>query len=411
MISIFSESSYQKVEKQHRPTVQNFPTQIVTDACFIYRRELIKPTTTDAMILRGREIAYEAANSPSLPSSMRNYTQDQIRELYGDLNTKTRCLQEKEYNLRTPLIDAWQEKSSSLDSCPLPKFRIEKDHQTLLMAAYLSTGLSNPRTISKSSDTDVIRGSFRTSIADRTSMTPSPLLLNVQMELNKLCSTPEILPSRAKTCELIDMDSLIDLDQETTIPYDTAEVKTDQSSTPTPIEENSSVDNLIRIVRDIREFIYVYDEKDDFEELYQRYMTNFDQYESMMLQFDDLQQKQDLLTPINEEPIPLIEKKISPDECCLTFTVQRQSNHIGHYGFELEQTLDRKIRILTISDSDYCPNLHVGDEILEINNHSIFKTLEQCHLLFHSLWYKQYHDIQLTVKRPKIPSKYSFSIR
>ncbi|CAF5007783.1 unnamed protein product, partial [Rotaria socialis] len=59
------------------------------------------------MILRGREIAYQAANSPTIPSSVPSYTHDQIRELYGEVDKKTRRLQEHEYILHTPMIDAW----------------------------------------------------------------------------------------------------------------------------------------------------------------------------------------------------------------------------------------------------------------------------------------------------------------
>jgi hypothetical protein len=180
---------------------QNLPAQILTDACFIYHRQIIKQPDLEAMILRGREIAHEAANSPSIPSSMPNYSHDQIRELYGEIDKNTRRLQENEYILHTPMIDAWNEKcswnlsSSIRNQCPLPKFRIDKNDQTIFMAAYLSTGLSNPRIIPNKSimntnDKEIIRGSFRTSIDDRTNISPSPLLLNVRFDFNKLNSIP-----------------------------------------------------------------------------------------------------------------------------------------------------------------------------------------------------------------------------
>ena len=161
-------------------------TQIYTDACYIYQRQPIKQANSDAMILRGREIAYEAANSLPMPS----YTDDQIREVYGELDNKTRRLQEDQYILRKPLIDAWNEKSSwknSSDECPLPKFRLD---ETIFMSAYLSTGLSNPRIkpspiIINQNEKEIIRGSFRTSIDDRTIISPSPLLLNVKFDFNK----------------------------------------------------------------------------------------------------------------------------------------------------------------------------------------------------------------------------------
>jgi hypothetical protein len=409
------------------------------------------------MTSRGREIAYEAANSPTIPTSMPNYTHDQIRELYGESDKKTRRVQENKYLLHKPLIDAWNSKSpwnisSSLEEeeCPLPKFRVEKNDQTILMAAYLSTGLTNkPGTINNNiNDKEIIRGSFRTSIDDRTDMTSSPLLLNVRVNFDKLLTTSiEKLPSLAKTSEFMDLDSLIDLDQETTIPCQISkqnifpddysqqteafdlinnEEQSIQNSIDNQKEENSNSpdqENELSVKQSIEsenslhinesdllfteENHITNDTDDDFQELYQRYITNIDQYETILQQ---IEQKEDFLTPINEESITLIEHKSNDiDEDCLTLIVKRQSNNIGHYGFEFEQTFDGKIKISSIINSNYCPNLNIGDEILNINNHSKLITLEQCHLLFHSLWYKQYDYIQITVRKPltirKITSK------
>ncbi|CAF2093894.1 unnamed protein product, partial [Rotaria magnacalcarata] len=189
-----------------RQSQRSFATQVITDACFIYRRQAVKKPTSDAMILRGREIAYQAANSPAIPSSVPNYTHDQIRELYGEVDKKTRRLQEHEYILHTPMIDAWNEKSPWISSspvknqlteeCPLPKFHPDKHEPTKLMSSYLSTGLSNPRirpikTIDLKHDQDYVRGSFRTSIADRTTISPSPILLDINFDFNKLSSSTD----------------------------------------------------------------------------------------------------------------------------------------------------------------------------------------------------------------------------
>ena len=99
--------------------------------------------------------------------------------------TTTRRLQQNEYVIHTPMIDAWNSKLPSLEECPLPKFYPEKSsEQNILMKNYLSTGLSNkPDT---KNDKEIIRGSFRTSIDDRTGITPSPILHNIQVDFKKL---------------------------------------------------------------------------------------------------------------------------------------------------------------------------------------------------------------------------------
>ncbi|CAF4384219.1 unnamed protein product [Rotaria sp. Silwood2] len=722
-------SSDQLLNKYRQSQRNNLPTQILTDACFVYRRQIIKKPTSNAMILRGREIAYQAANSPTIPHSMPNYTHDQVRELYGELDKKTRRLQENEYISHTPMIDAWNEKSpwilsSSIknqlsEECPLPKFHIDNNDQTMPMNTYLSTGLSNPRTIPNTSidttnDKETIRGSFRTSIADRTTISPSPLLLNVHFDYNKLTAistniddqsaflddiqqktsinsnydliekqsdtidsalssqrlneesialtnninstAPKFISSPMKTSKTMDVDSLIDLDDETTISYNTAEdfhmetepdsilsiknnettnthyqsmdtdsliahddfsniIKTPENNssyepfitsiqikqentftdnfcepleifnhtndnllttnheenlsqhkpssiihidhliiTDDDIDKDSTIDSLVKINNDIKQrqscvnhlpIIYnhtirqtekelkineknsnepsfkvamdnanelikvsnpnavvnqvlsvlseeltyepfneinnldtiiheaeslveqsieseqnlnvlqsnpssinnlsqifndsfsknrnnhqelfineednyrqkISDIDEDFEELYQSYLTNLDQYQTMIQQIDKIEQYQHILTPISEESITLVEranndkviKTNNNEQFCLILTVQRQLNHIGHYGFELEQTIDGKITISSIIDSNYCPNLNVGDEIIAINNNSTLITLEQCHLLFHSLWYNQCEYVQIIVNKPNyitiIPSK------
>ncbi|CAF3402413.1 unnamed protein product [Rotaria socialis] len=700
-----------------RQSQRSLATQVITDACFIYRRQTVKKPTSDAMILRGREIAYQAANSPTIPSSVPSYTHDQIRELYGEVDKKTRRLQEHEYILHTPMIDAWHEKSPWISSfpvknqlteeCPLPKFHPDKLQQTKLMSSYLSTGLSNPRikpikTIDLKHDQGYVRGSFRTSIADRTTISPSPILLDINFDFNKLSSstddqssvfentqqgiscisnndstekyteitnniasssmmsdqssstknfneqsiissnktsstTSKLALSQAKTCETMEMDSLIDIDDETTISYNTAEesrletdpdslfsIKNNQNAkshhqsmdtdslsrhndflysmkSPAnsfydaltasiqtnnqhifnntylePIEmlnhqenlyenqpsstididnlimkgrdrnKNSAIDNLIKIIHDIserqscvndtpvvynsrklqieeesktnenlllteislknptdnqnqplilhnidevidqtlrsqsqestskkfdeinnleaipddiqplikispepeqylntvesnispiddlspifnrsiltnqsdnddsfiieenRSYEITNDADEDFESLYQRYLTNLEQYQSMMQQINEYEQKEKLLTPITEESKLLIDldmndKDLKPNDIeqfCFAINVKRQSNHIGHYGFELGETSDGKIIVSSIIDSYYCPDLNIDDEIIGINNTFTFTTLEQYYLLFHSLWYKPCEYVQIFINKP-----------
>ncbi|UJR22808.1 hypothetical protein I4U23_025838 [Adineta vaga] len=576
-------------ESKESTSNRNLSTQIFTDACFIYRRQVIKhPQDTNAMILRGREIAHEAANSPTIPSSMPNYSHDQIRELYGEIDKKTRRLKENQYIFHTPMIDAWNEtppwsvsSTSSLipNQCPLPKFRLDKNDETIFMATYFSTGLSNRRTLSTTDDKDIIRGSFRTSVGERTSVSPSPLLLNVRFDYKKL-NSPEMIakdesnvipdyiqsysteqsteplnhinssssskldPLATKNVETMDIDSLIDLDDQTAISYHTdkesqMDLELDslfsrknqpttcvhsQSIDVTPrmkpndlfktitspddscyydaltssiqssifsdnffeqvetlnhinkieklsskqIDGDVSIDNLSEIIREINQtpscinhLVFAYDHQsiqpqgadavsndqmeitntktlsqqssiepeipstntniyqeslssddennyrqitsdidEDFEELYQRYLTNLNQYQKILEQIDQVEQK---LSPIDEE-INSMNEHVSKNQTQLNssnviLSVKRQSNHIGHYGFELEQTFEGKIKISSIIDSTYCPNLNVGDEILGINNIATLTILEQYYLLFNTLWHNQYEYIDLTIKK------------
>lgn len=183
---------------------------------------------TAAMVLRGREIALEAANAPTMPVSMPNYTRDQIRELYGELDQKTRRLQSDEYTIHCQEKPQWKLappvaiKSKPVDECPLPKFRLDNatdPDETLLMAAYLSTGLSNPRrkglapvdsfhTVMMNAsakvnewatsneiylgpdEKELVRGSFRTAVGERSSVSPSPLVLDVRFNVKEAAGTP-----------------------------------------------------------------------------------------------------------------------------------------------------------------------------------------------------------------------------
>jgi hypothetical protein len=399
---------------------------------------------------------------------MPSYTHDQIREAYGELDKKSRRTQDNQHLLHKPLIDAWNEKSSwrnSSDECPLPKFRLDKTDPTILMSAYLSTGLSNPRIIPN--EKEIIRGSFRTSIDDRTTISPSPLLLNVRFDFNKFITTStnsndqmsllediqnnistkkqsetsfdlcdiKHAESKAPIANIESMD--LDLDEETTVSYQTAKesgIDTDFHSTfSTKNNETISTDLLNTITSPENSSYYdaftspidhliIKDEEDDyrqmtddidedFENLYQRYLTNFNEYQTTTQDMSEFEHK---LTPISEESLTLFERgnenkankinDINPFH--LILTVQRQSNHIGHYGFELEQTIDKQIKISSIIDSTYCPNLTIGDEIVCINNNSTLKTLKEYHLLFHSLWHNQCEYVQITVNKViNIPSK------
>ena len=148
--------------------------------------------------------------------------------------------------------------------------------------------------------------------------------------------------------------------------------------------------------------------EEDIEKLYQHYLIHLERYQMIKPEISAFQQNQHILTPISEEPIPLAEhvaenKTKKSDEIerfYSTLTVKRQSNRVGHYGFELEQAFDGKIKISSILDSNYCPDLNKGDEIISINSSSILTTSEQCHLLFYSLWYDQNEYIRMTVCKP-----------
>jgi hypothetical protein len=175
------------------------------------------------------------------------------------------------------------------------------------------------------------------------------------------------------------------------------------------------------------------DTVEKFEELFRRYSSNFDQYKKTTTKFDDEinqfekqlhEQKEQIATPTSdttsEELITTIERLIDiPDEktttnhetedSSLTLTVKRQPNYIGKYGFDFEEFFDGKIKISSIIDKTYCPNLNLGDEIIGINNNRTFRTSEQCQLIFDTLWKHFYEDIQITVIKstniPIIPSK------
>jgi hypothetical protein len=168
-----------------------------------------------------------------------------------------------------------------------------------------------------------------------------------------------------------------------------------------------------------------------FEELCHRYISSFDQYGKTTKKFDDeidqfekrlRERNEQNLSPISdtvsEELITTIERVIDKtdekpineiEKSSVTLTVKRQPNYIGKYGFNFEELFDGKIQISSIIDEYYCPNLHLGDEILSINNNRTFKTHEQCQLIFDSLWKNFYEDVQITVMKsaniPNIPSK------
>ena len=174
-----------------------------------------------ALVLRGREIAHEAANTPILPSSMPTYTRDQIRELYGELDQKTRRLQEDEYSLHSSVRNFYPEKpqwklaspttSKISEPCPLPKFRLEQTpekNETLLMAAYLSAGMNNsqPKPLAPVDSFHTVMMNASAKVNEWANnneiyLTPtekemsstirsSPLLLDVHLNLKKLVGTP-----------------------------------------------------------------------------------------------------------------------------------------------------------------------------------------------------------------------------
>ncbi|CAF3349508.1 unnamed protein product [Rotaria sp. Silwood1] len=245
--------SIQKPDKTVR-NQDDLPIQTVTDACFIYRRQVVKQDTSDdekaAMILRGREIAYEAANAPTIPSSMPNYTRDQIRELYGELDKKTRRLQDDEYIYQSSITNSpngkhqWKLASPTtakkINECPLPKFRLDKtpEHdETLLMAAYLSTGITNPRIkpivpidnfhtvmmnasakVNEWANTNeiyltpinknILPNNFHTLNDDPLTMSTSPLLLDVQFNITQLAGTPTDNNNRPTFLEVVEQQTI-----------------------------------------------------------------------------------------------------------------------------------------------------------------------------------------------------------
>ena len=236
-------------------------TQTVTDACCIYRRQLIKPDVNDddktTVVLHGREISHEAANAPTIPSSMPNYTRDQIRELYGELDRKTRCLHEDEYTPYTTIIKPsndkpqWKlaspTKTKITDECPLPKFRLDttvENNETLFMAAYLSTGLTNPRTkpivpidkfhtvmMNASAKVnewannneiylvpingDIVRDHFHASINKHRKINSSPLLFEIDSNLKQIAVTPTNDNDRPTFLKHVEQQSTVQSNQST----------------------------------------------------------------------------------------------------------------------------------------------------------------------------------------------------
>lgn len=170
---------------------------------------------------------------------------------------------------------------------------------------------------------------------------------------------------------------------------------TDGSCVEQPIESDTSIVN----VDHYREMADDIDE--DFEDLYERYITNLNQYEQMLQRLDASTQEQRKLLVANEQPSN--EPAREPNSCFDAIFVKRQENHIGHYGFELGQAADGKITVSSVIDSHYCPHLHVGDEIMGLNGTSTLTRLEQYHLLLNSLWHHQYEDIQLLVRKATKP--------
>ena len=109
------------------------------------------------------------------------------------------------------------------------------------------------------------------------------------------------------------------------------------------------------------------------------------------------------LSPISEESSPLEEfakrNIILNKSRSLTVTVRRQSNHIGHYGFEIDEDLSRNIFISSIIDSVYCPQLRVGDQLIGINFNCSLKTLEQYHLFLNNLWHRPIDFLTINIRR------------
>ncbi|CAF0818759.1 unnamed protein product [Didymodactylos carnosus] len=133
----YSDLLFEKFQKSRREP----QTTPMTDGCNIYTHHSNPVRQYDeTVILRGREIAYEAANASSQISHninsisnetefkyrlpiVQSYSKDQIRELYGELDEKTHPLKENIWTPYTiqhhqPPIDAWDENLSLSISKP-----------------------------------------------------------------------------------------------------------------------------------------------------------------------------------------------------------------------------------------------------------------------------------------------------
>jgi hypothetical protein len=154
-----------------------------------------------------------------------------------------------------------------------------------------------------------------------------------------------------------------------------------------------------------------------FDELCQRYGNNLQQYDANSEQWNVLSWMNPTLTPISEESVNIFEQTDNDDNdrlhqrtvsifnndsySIVQLTVQRQVNHIGHYGFECEQSSNRTIRISSITDRYCCPNLDIDDEILRINDFTSLTTIEQYHQLVHRLWHEHCHSLYMIVRKPR----------
>jgi hypothetical protein len=209
-----------------------------------------------------------------MPSSMPNYTRDQIRELYGELDKKTRRLQEDEYTLHTPIKNSYTDKpqwklaspkkSKIIDECPLPKFRLDKtpeNDETLLMAAYLSTGLTNPRTkplvpvdsfhtVMMNASAKVNEWANNNEIyltpidkdIDHPIINSSPLLLDVQLNLKQLAGTPTGNNDRPTFLEGIQQQTTNDLNENLNSRENRPSIRRQQNMTDTASSSPDSIE-------------------------------------------------------------------------------------------------------------------------------------------------------------------------
>lgn len=160
-----------------------------------------------------------------------------------------------------------------------------------------------------------------------------------------------------------------------------------------------------------------------FEEMCHRYSTNLEQYHSTARKLDQeldqferhcRAQREQNLSPVSdtmsEELITTIERpvnaddKVEPhsntvDEVYTTVVVKRQPDSTGKYGFDYEQTDDGKVRVSSVVDRRYCPELSVGDEIVSIDGTQALQTYDQCESTLTCLWKNTYEDVQIAVAK------------
>lgn len=351
-------SSSKEILEKVRQSQRSYPSQIITDACCVYRRQIIRPTDTKEMIRRGREIAYEAAHSKDFSVPLPNLRPDEsiVRKRKLD-----------------PLSTSSQKHS-------------------VLITSYLSNDLIS-RYVSKNSEE---QNKF-------SSPSSTSLLFDVPFYWKQISEKQSIKP---KSPDVVSddeptKDSHLITNQS---KFDSCLTSSLDDETPSKMQSNDDVDTS----SSSSEQYSFTDLPEEVQELCQRYFSRpepipnlFEQQKQREEHEETPTYVQQTLTPISEESTNIIDLSptIESHQSSFIFTVQRQSNHIGHYGFEIEETDNHQIRIASILDASFCPNLQIHDEILAVNSNSSLTSLEEYYALFNSLWHRHYQYIHLTIRK------------